>query len=249
MHQHDPSLLKGVGAVDWHTLEKSFSAEQLIGALVVHQSRLSESPSLQLEWLSVDADAPLGHPFRVLVEQLTDHVVDLLHLFVWIVARLGQQFTHLTRVRPDRVWNTVDDAELRRDLQPLVLTSLDEDNRLLLVRDLETVLRHEVLGDAHFSSISHAEEGTGWALSEVDLVNPVCLPLAIAGDDTLTHHLSLDSLLEDLDVSISHTPILFFNLLLHIIVNLVDAVETGLGGHEAAAGVEDEDALFFVHVG
>ena len=67
---------------------------------------------------------------------------------------------------------------------------------LSLVSDLKVVLFEEVLGNTNLRSIFHLEEGCGWTLIKLDILDYVSLFIAIVGDDTCTSKLSSASILE-----------------------------------------------------
>jgi len=109
----------------------------------------------------------------------------------------------------------------------VALFAIDPNNeeRLLHVSYLEVVGLEEVLGNAHLLAIMRLEAEGNWVLLELDGDNLVGLLVAIAPNDCL-----IDKLITDAG---------FLILELRGAVDLMDALEAGLGGDELIDAVED----------
>ena len=249
VHENDQALGERLAAVYGHGFQEALIAEELVLALMVDQLWLSQASTGKLQGLRLDADTPLGEHGGTRLEELVDHAVDVLHLLLGVVADFAQQLAHVLRVVADTVRDAIDEAELRRDLEPSILASLHVDDRLGLGLDLELVLAEEVASHTHLRAVVHLEEGSSGPRLKVDLVDTEGLPLSIAGNDALTDKLLLDLSLEALLIAVGPLSAVLHGSLVVLVVDLVDDVEARLRRHEAVARVQDEHAVLLVHVG
>jgi hypothetical protein len=113
---------------------------------------------------------------------------------------LVEESSHASAVVSDRVWNTIQQTELRWDTD-VSTTLLHDEHWLSLVSDLELILLVEILGNTDLSSIVHLKEGGGWSLIELDVLHNVCSLRSIVGNDTASCELLSASILECVELS------------------------------------------------
>ena len=167
---------------------------------------------------------------------------------VRILSGLSEKSSHVSSVLSDGVGDTIDDTELRGDVNRLTLLHHDE-HRLILIGDLEVVLLVEVLGNGHFRFVLHGEEGLAGTHIELDVSNDVSHLLTVVGNDGLVYELFLAPVLElALEVLSSELGVGLVSLL-DAIIGLVDFIEDSLSGHESAAVINNKSAARLVSVG
>lgn len=224
MNQQKIEVLENITVVNWHLLEESFTGvELLVVSLLVDELWNSQLSALESLRLVVDADVPLLPLFHF--EELLHHTLDVVQLLLRSLFDFTEESSHGCWVASDRVWNTINQAELRRDLSIVALVP-DDEHWLSLVGDLEIVSLVEVLGHGDFLAVSKIEKGVARTKVKLDVLNDVGSLDAVVGDDTLACELLPDSVLE-----VWYTSVLVSSeaVLNDLIVQLVDLAENSLG--------------------
>lgn len=98
----------------------------------------------QIDWIAVDGEVPIAED--LLVHEKADEAVDVAHLLLRVDAADGEAVSHAW-TSSDAIRNTIDTAKLRRQVDHVV-TVLDDDQRLIVVRDPFFIDVGHVLGDA-----------------------------------------------------------------------------------------------------
>jgi hypothetical protein len=237
-------VVDGLAAEDWHHLEESLTGEQvLVSTFFVDKFRSSKLSALKNLRTGVNGDVPLcplGH-----LEELVDHTRNSGELLLGVLLDFVEEGSHGSAVVSNGIWDSIDQAEFGRKTD---LSSLGHHDKhgLSLVRDLHVVSSEEILGDTDFLSVLKIEVGVARTKIELDVLDNVSPLGTVVGDHTSSGELLTHCFLETWK-SFFHV-----SLKLHVndvIIELVDVVQDGLGGHESSAAINDQTAAGLVLVG
>lgn len=128
----------------------------------------------------------------LLAEEIIGEVLDGLELLHRVLSCGSKDISHAPRILSDGLRDTIDVAELGRDMA-LSAIDLHNEERLLRVSDLEVVVLQEVLSNAHLLAVGGLEPGSDRSLLEVDVLNEVGLLVAVVADDSLALELEADA--------------------------------------------------------
>ena len=148
---------------------------------------------LDLDGLTVDDDTPVLE--GLLPEEIIREVLDGLELLHRVLPCGSKDIPHPSRVLSDGLRDTINVAELRRDMALLPI-DLHHEEGLLGVGDLEVVALDEVLGNADLLAISSHEPRGDGGLLEVDVLNKVGLLEAVVADDSLPLELEANAVID-----------------------------------------------------
>ena len=161
---------------------------------------------------------------RLLAEQLSDHLLDFVHLLFWLDAGLGQSVAHFAGIAHGSR-DTVSQTEFGRQVKDGA-SILDSEKRLIGMVDVQLVVVLEV-GDHRDLFTLVVKSLTGRVLSPDDLVDVVGALVAPIGNDRATSELGLNSKLE-------------LRVLLILLLELDNAIEASFSGHELEDGIHDQ---------
>ena len=242
------SFLELLTTVNRHRLEESLVGEKFFIAILVTQFWSSESSTLEDLGFSFDFNIPFGP--LTLLEELIDHAIDRLELFSRVHLDLVQESPHAGSAASDLFWDTVKKTEFWRHEAVSALGFHDE-HRLLLLGYLEIVLLQKVLGDADLDAASELEEGCARPLVEADVVDDVGSLGAVVSNDALTDEFIPAFLLEfchQFFHELLGRRLIFRQVFVDLIVNVVNLGKNSSSGHEPRAIVDDECAARLIFV-
>ena len=196
----------------------------------MNEFRNGEASAFDHLCLVLDLDVPLL-PLAHL-EQFIDHHSDAFHLLVWRLFDRIEKLSHGFSTISNRIWYAISETELCWNIYSFgALTN--NYHWLVVVTHFQLVGLVEVLGNAHLVTILELEALLAWALLEVDIIDDVGALVSIVGDDALTDELLTTGFLETLSEVLGA-------LIFELVVDLIDAAQNCLRGHESAAVVKDE---------
>lgn len=245
--QNNLFLGHGLSIVDWELSEDSIrSVDGLVISLLVDKSGSGKLSGLELEGLLIDCNSPLLALLGV--EEFVDHLYNGVNFLVGILSSLSEEGSHVSSVLSDGIGNTIDDTELRRNVDGLSLLHHDK-HRLVLVSDLEVILLVEVLSNGDLGFVLHGEEGLAGTHIELDVSNNVSHLLTVVGNNGLVYELFLTPVLElSFEVLTSKLGLGLISFL-NAIIGVVDFIEYSLSRHESAAVINNKGAARLVSVG
>ena len=173
----------------------------------------------QVNGVALDSEIPVSED--LLIHKQSNETIDVLHLLLRINPTDGKAVTH-SWTGSDTVRNTIDTAELRRQMDH-VLAVLDDNERLVVVTDVLLIDTCHVLRDAHLFIVvdKHLVGGIACPVNRVDDVGAFIAPVS---NNTRSDDFTLNKTLELL-------------VIVGLSLQIFDLIEASNSGHEAEQGV------------
>ncbi len=197
------------------------AANQLVAR---YNLRSIKHSSFHLDRLRLDDQVPVL--YRLLLEKLFDHFLDLVHFLVRTNSGLHKSLSHASRLT-HALRHTVKQAEFSREVVG-VLRDLDQEERLFGHCDLLFVTLRKVVCYWNLLVIAH-KPARYWILIKDNIIDKVSALVAPVCDDAFTAKFELH-------------PLLPHALARGFVFNLQNSIETTLGRHELEDRIHHQGA-------